>query len=718
MVARGATILRERLSLCVGFRSAEACPFAERKATLLARLAGAFFTVLSWGSAEVEGFELMLKRTAQFAKSKGVDWSHAELAAEGLSPFRLLVLSVWCGLISGWLEVGTLVARKTFELNHLYWISRHFVWLIPLVNLLAFTALGGALALAAQFAPRRGIWLATRLLCALTLLPILLVAFPQIYGLAWLIVVLGIAARLVPFLERHGAGFSRIVRVSFPLVALLLPVVAAPVLGRDRFQEWRNRARPLPSVGLPNVILIVLDTVAADHLSLHGYDRTTSATIDELAASAIRFDRAYATSSWTLPSHASMFTGRWPHELSANWLTPLDWSCPTLAEILGMRGYATAGFTANYWYCASDSGLGRGFATFQDQFLPRLTALRTASLIDRALDGLRAVDRFLRDQLDLDFLKAVVDQLWWQIKADRKGAAVVNREFLDWLSRRSQPERPFFAFLNYYDAHHPYQVPRLGVHRFGVNDDDDRESDPIQELLLAGQLGLSEQETAAARDSYDDCVAHLDEQIGLLIDELKRRRVLDRTWVFITADHGESFGEHAGIYRHGTSLYQTQLHVPLVIAPPAGGPSKRSISDTVSLRDLAATIVDVLALGAGSPFPGASLARFWNESRARVPTGPAAINQALSEVVPLNARNPDPGQVLERRWPVAALTDDDWTYIRREGDVREELFWLRQDYKEQHNLAGDPAMQATLKRMREALGRLTAGPLTPLRFNP
>jgi hypothetical protein len=87
-------------------------------------------------------------------------------------------------------------------------------------------------------------------------------------------------------------------------------------------------------------------------------------------------------------------------------------------------------------------------------------------------------------------------------------------------------------------------------------------------------------------------------------------------------------------------------------------------------------------------------------------------------VVPLDARNPDPGQVLTRRWPLAALTENDWTLIRREKDGREELFSLRDDTAQQHNRANEPGMQATLKRMREALARLTAGPLTPERFNP
>ena len=109
-----------------------------------------------------------------------------------------------------------------------------------------------------------------------------------------------------------------------------------------------------------------------------------------------------ATSSWTLPSHASFFTGRWPHELSASWFTPLDASHPTLAEYLGSRGYATAGFVANTSYCGADTGLGRGFAIYQDYFFPELSAFKMAALINRPLEGLRSLDRFLREHLKVD----------------------------------------------------------------------------------------------------------------------------------------------------------------------------------------------------------------------------------------------------------------------------------------------------------------------------
>ena len=104
-----------------------------------------------------------------------------------------------------------------------------------------------------------------------------------------------------------------------------------------------------------------------------------------------------------------------------------------------------------------------------------------------------------------------------------------------------------------------------------------------------------------------------------MIDELERRGVLERTWVIIAADHGESFGEHPGVFWHGTSLYQTELHVPLLIIPPAAGPPPRVVTETVSLRDLAATIVDILGLKPAPPFRGIR----WPGSGTAAPHGAA-----------------------------------------------------------------------------------------------
>ena len=446
----------------------------------------------------------MISRLLSSRKSSRRTRSRAGPGGLDRTPSSCFVLSVWCGLVAGPLEVAMIVLRKqTVDLNQFYWMSRHFVWLIPLTDLLIFLVLGLVLALLAVCWPRRGGWLGARLLCALTLLPPLWAAFPRIYGLAGFVLALGISARLVPVLERHADGFRRGLRISFPILPGLAPILAASVWAAIGWRSAAEAARALPAPGSPNVLLIVLDTVAADHLSLHGYERPTSPTIDELARRGIRFDRAQATSSWTLPSHASFFTGRWPHELSAGWLTPLDATYPTLAEYLGSRGYATAGFVANLFYCGSDSGLERGFTGYQDYIFPGLTAFKLAALVDRPVEGVRAS---IASSGACGFgLLPGGDPV--VRRGNRKPAAVVNREFLDWLAGRRQPERPFFAFLNYYDVHYPYQPPEGSIHRFGARPRNDREIDLIETWRTVDKPRLSAREVAFARDAYDDCVA-------------------------------------------------------------------------------------------------------------------------------------------------------------------------------------------------------------------
>ena len=195
---------------------------------------------------------------------------------------------------------------------------------------------------------------------------------------------------------------------------------------------------------------------------------------------------------------------------------------------------------------------------------------------------------------------------------------------------------------------------------------------------------------------------------------LRRRGVLDRTWLIVASDHGESFGEHAGVFCHGTSLYQTELHVPLVIVPP-GGTIQKIVNETVSLRDLAATIIDLAGVKASFSLPGSSLARYWRETAPTAPPGPK--DPALSEVVPGLAINVDAYGLPRKSWPLGSLDDGNWSYIRREGNTHEELFHLTDDRHQERNLARDPAMRPILDQMRQTLERLGGGPLTPERFH-
>jgi arylsulfatase A-like enzyme len=654
----------------------------------------------------------LINQTVVIKDAAMVGSSPPNLVANRLGIISCLLLSAWCGLVAGLLEVGTIVLRKqVFDSDHLYKMSRHFVWLIPLSNLCVFLTLGLFGCGVILVWPRHGRWLIKRGLCAIALLPATLVAFPWIYGLAWLVVALGVAARLVPRFECSNGIVRRFVLVSFPAAIAVEAILWASIWVGDRNKQVAEIGRPLPSPGSPNVLLIVMDTVAADHLSLHGYDRATSTTLADLAERGIRFDSARAASSWTLPSHATMFTGRWLHELSVGWSTPLDRTYPTLAEFLGDRGYATAGFVANTYYCATDSGLARGFTRYQDFIFPELTALKMAVMVRRASEGLQSIVYFTEDWLESAGVLPYFQRLWRSLDTDRKGAAVVNREFLDWLSRRAQSERPFFAFLNYYDAHYPYRLPARRLHRFGVEPTDNYQRLLIENWWELDKTAVSPKGVAFVADAYDDCIADLDEQLGRLVDELDRRRVLKQTWLIIASDHGESFGEHAGVFCHGKSLYETELHVPLLVIPPGGSATKQAVQEPVSLRDLAATVVDVAGLQARAPFPGVSLARFWKRPSQVAPVQPPSASPALAEVVPNDPGNRDSWGVPKPLPPLRAVKEKDWSYIRREGDGREELFRLREDPKEQHNLAGDPATQTTLQQMRATLDRLAGGSL-------
>jgi arylsulfatase A-like enzyme len=311
---------------------------------------------------------------------------------------------------------------------------------------------------------------------------------------------------------------QRLIQVSFPLLLGVLLILVLALWAGDRIKQSRANAQPLPSLGSPNVLLIVLDTVAAGHLGLYGYNRPTSTTLLELAERGIRFDSARAASSWTLTSHATIFTGRWLHELSVGWLNPLDGTYPTLAEFLGAKGYATAGFVANTVYCASDSGLSRGFAHYQDYIFPELTVFKMAIVIKRVLVGLQSFIELVEDRGELAPARRNLNKLSALFSSDRKGAAMLNRELLHWLAQRTQPERPFFVFLNYADAHTPYQFPPERMHRFGVEPIDSRRRALIEHWGDLDKTRVPARDLAMIVDAYDDCIADLDEQLGMLLD--------------------------------------------------------------------------------------------------------------------------------------------------------------------------------------------------------
>jgi arylsulfatase A-like enzyme len=568
--------------------------------------------------------------------------------------------------------------------------------------------MGLVLSAAVKLSPPAIGWLSPRLIGALAIVPVLKTVVPQIYVEAWACFGLGIAIQLVPMLERRITALRRRLLWSIPLMLGLVILLASFVFLEDRLKQAREAGRPLPPAGSPNVLLIVLDTVRADRLSLYGYERSTTPTLERLAQRGIRFDEARATAPWTLPSHGSMFTGHWPHELGEEWMTPLRGNFPTLAEYLGNRGYATAGFVANVGYCSEETGLARGFTHYEDYLLEDLDPLRTCGLVEHLTSASSGIIRAV-DISSLRPLKRFVNR-WLDPK--RKNAALVRRAFLGWVSQRSDTSRPFFAFLNFFDAHQQYLLPPGARPRYVSYPVTTEEFTVVYELWpFLDKTKLPPRYIKLARDAYDDCLGYLDEQLGLLFDALQRHGVLDRTLVVVTSDHGEGLGEH-NLFDHGESLYRTEIRVPLVIRPPSGLNRSMVVRETVSLRDLPATIVDLLRLGAGSPFPGESLARFWRNAPSgnldlSVETGPSPSSGApvVSELREPQPMPYDRGRSPASRGPWVSVADDKFVYIRNEGDGSEQLFDERGDPQELSDLSRDESARPVLEDFRHRLER-------------
>jgi arylsulfatase A-like enzyme len=377
-----------------------------------------------------------------------------------------------------------------------------------------------------------------------------------------------------------------------------------------------------------------------------------------------------------------MFTGRFPHELGADWEVALDSKYPTLAEVFKANGYYTAGFVANTGYCSYEHGLDRGFAHYDDyQFSPG-QLLSSSTLVRTVANNFR-LRRTLRNDEHLN----------------RRPADDINESFLRWLSKKG--ERPFFAFLNYYDAHDPYLPPAPFDKSFGPGRKDGKLS-PLHRSNwdpAARHQKLSPEEIQTEIDAYDGAIAYLDHQLGLLFDELERRGLQDNTLVVVTSDHGEEFGEH-GVFDHGNSLYLSGVHVPLLIAFPSRVPAGKVVSEAVSLRDLPATVLDVLQIENRAGLPGSSLAERWSE--AETVSHHRSVDPLLSEV---NFAPNLPEWYPVSKGDMKALVLDGYRYIRN-GDGREELYDFIRDPFETNDLSRSAEGNAPLERYSTALKTL------------
>jgi arylsulfatase A-like enzyme len=606
-----------------------------------------------------------------------------------LTPLRVLALATAVGGATGLVEM--MLVSQAIRVGVAVRMGPDFVWMVPAANLLLFGAIGALTALGLALRPAwrtRSAWIVG--LCVGVAALELLLLVEVVHDLAAAMLAAGIGVQAT-----RGAGGRWIRRgvSSAPTVAIATILWTAglttwTVTRRATVEADRVAALPAARADAPNVLLLILDTVRAAATSASGAPDDPTPHLDRAGARGVVFDVAIAPSPWTLPSHASMFTGRWPGELSAGWEAPLDGATPTLAEVFADRGWATAGFVGNLLNTARHTGLARGFLHYADyDRSPGEWVVATS--IGRSLTYSTSVRRILaRNEL-----------------VNRRFAGQVVGQFLEWLDGgpAAEQERPWFAFVNLYDAHEPHLPPNVSrrdwnrfVHRGG--------------MVVGGNAWVEEKWTMDARQrerhrlAYDARVRAVDEEVGRLLDALEERGVLEHTIVVITSDHGEQLGER-GLFEHNNSLYLPALHVPLVVLAPGGGvPAGARVRPAVSLRDVPATILDLA--GVDPALPGASLRPLWTDGPDVSEPSPAIayLRQGFVE---------QPGTPVSRGVDMRAIVRDRWLYVHN-GDDTDEIYDLSRDPFEGENRAGrDLVADSALRSLRATLYRMVTGREVP-----
>lgn len=370
----------------------------------------------------------------------------------------------------------------------------------------------------------------------------------------------------------------------------------------------------------PNVLFIVLDTQRRDRLSTYGHAQETSPELDRFSTDATVFERAVSPAQWTVPAHASLFTGHYAstHQLiEAN--SKLADAYPTLAEILRASDYHTVGFCNNPLVGVLNNGLQRGFDEFYNYAgaAPNRPLQTRKQMLPRPLT--RGWEQFARSVSQVfahsDFLFRIslhplLTPIWTRYINYKGSTENSLADAVDYFKHhRSTDERPLFMFINLMGTHLPYRPPQDALARVAphlkrdgaawrfmrqFNADASRWASPLD-------APLADWQEQTINDFYNAEIAAQDALLGRALKKFKQMGALDDTLVIVAADHGEGHGDH-GYVGHSFVVYQELVHVPLMIRYPDHFPAGKRVTTNVSTRRLFHTVLDVT--GVPAPFAG------------------------------------------------------------------------------------------------------------------
>jgi arylsulfatase A-like enzyme len=401
------------------------------------------------------------------------------------------------------------------------------------------------------------------------------------------------AAALLSKASRAVGPWERLVAL-IPRFCMAGTVVIFPLFVFATLMRWQ--APPGPAQGAkksggPNIVLVIIDSARADHFSVYGYRYRTSPFLERLAAESTVFDNAIAASPWTLPSHASIFTGLYPgqHNTHAEhfWL---DDGYRTMAEILADNGYQTVMFSNND-YVSQITNLVQGFercwykgrwtddARYYGQGFGRAFDLLLASFWSEWND--RVLSKLVKNPADA---------------LDYPTAAVTNSAIRDWLEKDRDKKRPFFLCVNYMDVHFPYN-PRDETARLFLDEAALGRSyglklrrPPVEYSLDASKGQYTAEELRIINGLYDADIHSLDAELERLCAKLRALGVYDQTAIFITSDHGEYLGTHNRL-AHGLGLHEEVLRIPLLARYPGVFTRGKRVDSVVTHVDLFETVL-------------------------------------------------------------------------------------------------------------------------------